>query len=411
MAILELLHADGFSPKRVGSTHGGEYASPCPFCGGKDRFRTWPEQGESGKWWCRMCGRSGDEIQYLRDFRKMTFRDACQFLGREIGASSFPQEKGSSRHTWQPRETSMPSDIWQAKARELIDRSISTLWAQRGRQILNFLTEKRGLKPETIKAFSLGWLPEDRWQITKGWGFEEVLKDDGKPKKLWFPRGMTIPLCQEDRVLRVRIRRPKSDGDPRYYLFRGSDTRAMILGRGNPVSMILESELDAILVHQEAGDLVNLVALGNAQTRPDHQAAGLLDKSQLILVALDADRAGGAESWRWWQGQFPQAKRWPPVKGKDPGEMWIAGMNLRTWTEAALEEYGNKTAFHPSSPSFSGGCLFHLCDLASFRRQALFCGEANQEVYEMNSCPLGFWFKRADGWPMEGDHANEKTAQ
>jgi len=28
--------------KRVATTGGGEYAGPCPMCGGRDRFRKWP---------------------------------------------------------------------------------------------------------------------------------------------------------------------------------------------------------------------------------------------------------------------------------------------------------------------------------------------------------------------------------
>ena len=121
---------------------------------------------------------------------------------------------------------------------------------------------------------------------------------------------MTIPLCQDGKIYRIRIRRPKfalrSEADPRYYLLRGSDTRAMILGTDKPVSIIVESELDALLLHQEAGDLVNVISLGNAQSRPDKEAADLLQQSRLILLALDADAAGGKESWQWWREHYPQ---------------------------------------------------------------------------------------------------------
>jgi DNA primase len=48
MTIFDLLEADGFSSKKVASTGGGEYAGPCPFCGGINRFRCWPTKGEGG---------------------------------------------------------------------------------------------------------------------------------------------------------------------------------------------------------------------------------------------------------------------------------------------------------------------------------------------------------------------------
>lgn len=81
------------------------------------------------------------------------------------------------------------------------------------------------------------------------------------------------------------------------------------------------------------------VALANTQARPDQQAADLLNRTGLILVALDADKAGATESWRWWKDHYHQAHRWPPIQGKDPGEMFAAGVNLRTWVQAGLAEY------------------------------------------------------------------------
>ena len=29
--------------RKVAATNGGEWAGPCPFCGGDDRFRLWPQ--------------------------------------------------------------------------------------------------------------------------------------------------------------------------------------------------------------------------------------------------------------------------------------------------------------------------------------------------------------------------------
>ena len=210
--------------------------------------------------------------------------------------------------------------------------------------MLGWLKERRGLSEEAIKKYRLGLVYIDRWDSHEQWGLDPVLKEDGTPKKIWIPKGLTIPLCQDGNILRIRIRRPKmdlkSEGDPRYYLLRGSDTRAMVLGQDRDVFTILESELDAILLFQEAGDLSGVISLGNAQARPDIEAMEALRHSKLILVALDGDDAGAKEAWGWWLNHFPQAKRWPPVGGKDPGEMFLAGMNLRTWIEAGIDEYG-----------------------------------------------------------------------
>jgi hypothetical protein len=114
----------------------------------------------------------------------------------------------------------------------------------------------------------------------------------------------------------------------------------MVWSPDRHVMVVVESELDGMLLYQEAGDLMGVVALGNAQTRPDQGAAMILSRSRLILLALDGDDAGAREAWGWWKKHFPQARRWPPIEGKDPGEMRVAGVELKDWTKAGIEEYG-----------------------------------------------------------------------
>ncbi len=67
---------------RIGHTNGGEYASACPYCGGHDRFRIWPNEGETGRFWCRQCNEHGDLIDHLRRQKGMTFQEACQAAGK-----------------------------------------------------------------------------------------------------------------------------------------------------------------------------------------------------------------------------------------------------------------------------------------------------------------------------------------
>lgn len=82
MTLLDFVSQD-VSLKRVSSTSGGEYAGPCPVCGGTDRFHIWPE---AGNYWCRQCQKKGDTIQYLRDVRGLSFRDAARMVGRDLDA-------------------------------------------------------------------------------------------------------------------------------------------------------------------------------------------------------------------------------------------------------------------------------------------------------------------------------------
>ena len=77
--LVDLLSEYGFSPVKKTAT---EWASPCPFCGGKDRFQIWPDEGEGrGYYWCRQCDAKGGGIQFLRDFADMSYGDACKRVG------------------------------------------------------------------------------------------------------------------------------------------------------------------------------------------------------------------------------------------------------------------------------------------------------------------------------------------
>jgi hypothetical protein len=42
-SILDLLRENGHDLKKAANTNGGEYSGACPWCGGDDRFRVWPE--------------------------------------------------------------------------------------------------------------------------------------------------------------------------------------------------------------------------------------------------------------------------------------------------------------------------------------------------------------------------------
>lgn len=63
-----------------------EYHGPCPWCGGHDRFVVFANED---RYWCRGgekggagCGKKGDAIQYLRDYKGMSFQEAKIYVGK-----------------------------------------------------------------------------------------------------------------------------------------------------------------------------------------------------------------------------------------------------------------------------------------------------------------------------------------
>jgi len=341
--------------KKVASTKGGEYAGPCPICGGSDRFRVWPaDKGGEGSWWCRGCGKGGDLVQWHVDFEGMAYKDAFRAAGRapltpDSGYVSKRQQRlqavstlpvADKKPDFIPRRHESPIETWQIKARELVDASHARLLETP--KVLGWL-HARGLDLDAVKAFSLGWFPGERdnpcmWRPRLSWGLPEVLNNSGKPKKLWIPRGVVIPWIVNGEIKRIKIRRPKADlGDKgvKYYLIPGSVSEAALFNPDRKAFVVLESELDAMLIAAKAGGLVGSVALGSAGNKPGAYSWDRLRHALRVLVALDNDDAGD-KAYAWWSEHFDNAKRWPVSVGKDPGEAFAQGVDIRQWVMEGL---------------------------------------------------------------------------
>lgn len=328
---------------------GGEYHGPCPLpaCGGMgdDRFHVWPAQGSHGTFWCRICGAAGDAIEFLRLRDSLGYREACEQLGieaRRIDAGG-PRPAPAVR-TFVAASPGLPPQRWREKAGAFVEWCHAAL-LETPEQLV--WLEARGIDRDLVQDYRLGFNPRDTWRERPAWGLEPEQKPDGKNKKLWLPAGLVIPLLDPaGRVLRLRIRRPDPGDGPRYYVVPGS-SRQPLVSRRAEAYVIVESELDAILLDGAAGDLAGMVALGNDAAKPTEPLYGWLREALHISVSLDSDQPRvngatgrreipGAKASRWWLQQFETAERVPMVGGKDPGEMYGAGVSLRTWVLAGL---------------------------------------------------------------------------
>ncbi len=329
---------DGGTFKRTATTNGGEFAGPCLWCGGQDRFRVWPEQ-DGGRYWCRNCGKHGDTIQYLRDKRGLTFQDACRFIGRVPGPRASATRPVPA--AWEPKEATSPAAAWQESARTFLDRAVAELWSREGGAIREWLKRKKGLGDATIEKASLGYSAADLYEARTAWGLAPALKEDGKERCQWLPSGLVIPHIINGAVNRLRVRRDKPGDGARYICISGSSPSPMTMNLDGAATIIVESELDALLLSQEAGDLVGVVALGSAQAKPDKKTHEILKRASLILVALDADEAGAKASWSFWPATYgAKVKRWSCIHGKDPSEAWTNGLNIRSWVMTGLPQKG-----------------------------------------------------------------------
>lgn len=339
--------------KKTASTHGGEWVGACPACGGRDRFHVWPDKTDSkrsdrvGIYWCRGCGKAGDVVQWFVDFEGKSYPDAFAALGlalpadcrrheyatpRPPGPPSIAAGSRSNGVYQSPAPEQLQSDLWLSKAEALVGHAEKAL--VENAYVMGWL-RKRGIKKKTATGMRLGWLSEDHFRPRSAWGLPEVLKENGTPKKLWLPAGLVIPMIDAaGQVRRVRIRR-FTESEPRYYVLPGSAMSAMAHGLPHRATVVVESELDAIMLSGLAGELAAVVALGSATSKPGAALLSALAECKVVLVALDADRAG-ADACRWWMATLSQARLWPVPSGKDPGEAYAAGVDVRAWLLAGL---------------------------------------------------------------------------
>lgn len=331
--------------RKAASTGGGEWQGPCPCCGGEDRFHVWPAENEGrGGYWCRQCGKTGDNIQFLRDFEGIGFKEACIELDIPLPDRPPPDRTGALRGApkvpeppsvpaFEPSEAMPPADLWQEKAERFVKWSEDNI--QKCPETIKWLTE-RGIGAEAVVNFRLGWNAgedeKDIYRPRKAWGLPEIVKDDGRPKALWIPRGLVIPYMIDRVVYRIRIRRP--EGEPRYYVIPGSSMATMIVGRERRAFVVVESELDAIAC-AAACPLAGAVALGSVAAKPDADAHEVLAGALQILNALDYD-AAGAKAMAWWGEHYPRCARWPVPMGKDPGDAARMGIDLNKWIKVGL---------------------------------------------------------------------------
>ena len=130
-----------------------EYAGPCPGCHGTDRFHVQPHKRDGGAWMCRNCWPAedrgwGDGIEYLRQFRNMTFSEAKRFL---------EGDETTPHYTTAPKNPVFSTPDWQRKVSVFVEKACARLWTDEGRVALDYL-HARGLTDETMRKSKLGYV-------------------------------------------------------------------------------------------------------------------------------------------------------------------------------------------------------------------------------------------------------------
>jgi DNA primase len=283
---------------------GKSYTGFCPFHTNTKTpaFAVFPE---SGTWRCfGQCNEGGDIFKYVMKKEGWDFTEALRYLADRAGVKLEAQtpERQAAEEQYERLHT-------------LLEEAASFYHLQlktpAGQTALDYL-HKRGLTPETIENFGLGYAP-DSYETTltqlrsKGYSTEEMAqvglvneRDSGGVYDK-FRNRITFPIRDSAGKMTgfgARILNPEDNpkflNSPQTVLF---DKSHLLYGldqarksiRGKDQVVIVEGYLDVIVLHQ-AGYTNTVSPMGTALN--EDQLRYLKKYTRRIVLALDADAAG-----------------------------------------------------------------------------------------------------------------------
>ncbi|MGA7262423.1 MAG: DNA primase [Stellaceae bacterium] len=288
---------------------GREFAGLCPFH--HEKTPSFYVVEDKSFFHCFGCGAHGDVIGFAMRADNLDFIEAIEKLAGEAGLA-VPQATPQERERAQRQKTLL--EATEAAAAFYEER----LWAPAGARAREYL-QGRGLDPETIRRFRLGWAPDDRQALRRALEreFSDPLlieagvlrRPDEREPSDYFRNRLMFPIS--DRAGRVIAfgGRVLGDGQPKYLnspdsalfekgrvLYGWSAARAAAIRdeEGGPAysdggAIVTEGYMDVIALHQ-AGFATAVAPLGTALT--EFQLLELWRLTPEPVLCFDGDEAG-----------------------------------------------------------------------------------------------------------------------
>jgi DNA primase len=252
---------------------------------------------------CFGCGAHGDVVGFLMRANNLDFIEAVEKLAGEAGLA-VPQASRQERERAQRQKTLLEATEAAAAFYE------SRLWSPAGGRAREYL-QGRGLDPDTIRRFRVGWAPDDRQVLRRALAADfpdAMLIEAGLARQPeegeifdYFRNRVIFPIG--DRAGRIIAfgGRVLGDGQPKYLnspdsplfekgrvLYGWSSARAGAAQDGTGV-IVTEGYMDVIALHR-AGLAGAVAPLGTALT--EFQLQELWRLSPEPILCFDGDAAG-----------------------------------------------------------------------------------------------------------------------
>lgn len=321
---------------------GREWAGLSPF--NPEKTPSFFVNDQKGFYHCFSSGRHGDIFRFLMETEGLTFPEAVEQLAGEAGVSL---PKPDAREEKRERERASLADVV-----ELAAQYFEWCYRQSTASHVRAYADRRGLRPDILRTFRIGYAPGERDSLKKallGKGVDEasmieagllIKPDDGRPSYDRFRNRLMIPIEDErGRVVAFGGRALNPEDNPKYLnspetplfhkglmLFNGQRARAAAHEQGSVI--VTEGYMDAIAVYQ-AGIGAVVATLGTAFT--EDQIQRLWKFAAEPVVCFDGDKAGIRAAHRALDRILPLLKSGYSFNfaflpdGKDPDEVIASG--------------------------------------------------------------------------------------
>ena len=287
--------------KRVGAY----YRGLCPFH--TEKTPSFYVRPQTQSWHCFGCGKWGTAFDWLMEREHLDFGEALKTLAAMTGV--------------QLPERQDPAEVDHAqRLHSILERAqtfyTGLFWGTSGQRARDYMFG-RGFDEETLRAFGIGYAPSGNGllkylekdgfseQELQAAGVISVTEDEGRPfdffrDRVLFPirDAQGRPIAFGGRTLDGST--PKYLNSRDTLLFHKQETLFALDAARKPMAqdrqvVIVEGYMDATMAHQHG--YRNVVAtLGTAVT--DRHLRLLRRQVDEIVLALDADAAGQAATWR-----------------------------------------------------------------------------------------------------------------
>ncbi len=219
------------------------------------------------------------------------------------------------------------------------------------------LLHRVGFTRKTMERAWLGIHPAETVDERVKWGLKEKKDAQENPLPLIIPAGLVIPRFHEADINRIDICRTDFSEDvhpQEAVLMEGSEETPRVLlaaaADDDTPWVVVTTELEALLMEQEAGDACSIIALKDAGDKPPKDAEKAIKNARVILVVFPEHGMSDAEVQKW-QHVYPNSRGIELPKGKDVLDAGRKQVDLRRWIMGALPpDFARKHAIEPELP-------------------------------------------------------------